>query len=322
MPTPSLQTFIEALQNPSEQLCNSLGGGTLRLVEGADGSYTCRLSLHTEVQVQIENRSLLLSLPHNAEAEARSHRVAVGRASIRTPHLGSYQLLPNAITYFDALGNSRAVTLVVESLPEGRPLSELLAVGVSAHQIRAAAAELLAAFRDLKIAHNNLKPENLWLTPEGRLVAVRCHRMSFEGCSECDRLALEAICRLADENDSAQIDLSREPEYRLRQNPAFEFVGRMSDGLILIRQKGLYGFADCHDRIVIEPRFLWADDFREGRAEVKCASGFGVIDKRGEFVLNPCFDSVEWDDMQTTIRARLDDRELLFGYNGEILISN
>lgn len=320
MPRPNLKTFIDALRYPSEQLRNSLGGGALRLLEGSNGAYICTQSHHTEARVCIENRELLLALPHDSQAELTARNTAARMASIRSAHLGYYHLLEHVLSYFDSMGRRHSASLVAEPLPAGHPLSELLQEGLSARQIREAASELCDEFCRLGIAHNNLKAENLWLTPEGRLVAVRCHRMSFEGPSECDRKALEALCRLAEKRDNKAINLSEEPEYRLRQKPELEFVGRLSDGLIRICQKGLYGYADCHDRVVIAPRFLWADDFREGRAEVECKSGFGVIDKQGEFVVNPCFEQIEWDDMETTIRGRLSDQEMLFGYNGEVLI--
>lgn len=293
----------------------------LRLLEGSNGACTCTLSHHTEARVCIENQELLLALPHDSKAELTARHTAARMASIRSPHLGFYHLLEHVLSYYDSPGNLHHASLVAEPLPIGRPLSELLDEGLSARQIRRATEELFDEFCRLGVAHNNLKAENLWLTPEGRLVAVRCHRMSFEGPSECDRKALEALCRLAKKSDCEEINLSEEPEYRLRQRPEFEFVGRLSDGLIRICQEGLYGYADCQDQVVITPRFLWADDFREGRAEVECKSGFGVIDKRGEFVVNPCFEQIEWDDIETTIRGRLENREMLFGYNGGVLIN-
>ncbi len=208
--------------------------------------------------------------------------------------------------------------LVVERLPEGRPLSEVLPEGCRANSLIKALRRMQKSFVREQISHNNLKAENLWLTTDGELMARRCHCLTFEGVTESDTQAFSALEELIRAADNG---FEEEPlEGRLRNDSEYAHVGRMADGLICICREGLYGYLDSCGEVAIEPCFLWADNFREGRAEVECESGFGVIDKEGNFVLNPCFEDIEWDDMQGTIRAKLSGRWMLFGYGGEPLV--
>jgi peptidyl-prolyl cis-trans isomerase SurA len=56
----------------------------------------------------------------------------------------------------------------------------------------------------------------------------------------------------------------------------------MHEGLAAVEHPTGWGFVDSDNRIVIEPKYEWVNDFREGRAEVQAAEGMGLIDKRGE----------------------------------------
>lgn len=70
-------------------------------------------------------------------------------------------------------------------------------------------------------------------------------------------------------------------------------------------------------RVAIPFVYLWADDFREGRAVVETEQGVGVIDKCGCEILPAVFDDVRYDVSAGCFEARLDEQRLLFGYAGE-----
>ncbi len=52
------------------------------------------------------------------------------------------------------------------------------------------------------------------------------------------------------------------------------------------------GFIDGSGKVVIEPRFLQAQYFREGLAGVQTASGWGIIDPVGRMVVEPIYSDV------------------------------
>lgn len=224
--------------------------------------------------------------------------------------------LPEAFRFTDSLGREHTADLVAEYLPKGRPLSEILPEGCHASHLITALRALQAEFVTHNVAHNNLKAENLWLTPDGELIALRLHHVRFDGVSEADTLAFAALERAIREADNETLILNDEPEHRLRQVSEYWEVGALCEGLIRVCREGLYGFLDCNEQWIIAPEYLWAEDFREGRAVVRCPSGFGAIDKEGDFVLEPLYDELKWVPMSCTFHARKGDTEFLFDYDG------
>lgn len=316
---PMIQQLLEALENPSRELSNSLRGGDLRTTGPLGRPQICRFSNYAEAKIEHPQGVVLVSLPlHPLEAD-KARRTTALRTSVASPLLCDAKYLHEAFTFADPTGLLHTADLVAEYLPTGRPLDEVLMTGCRSKELVKALRALEQEFKARKIAHNNLKPENLWLTPEGKLIAIRAHRLTLETESEADRKAFAALERMIREADSNPDDLSSEPEHVLRACDDFWEVGYMAEGMIRICHRGLYGFMDYNRQWVIEPRFLWAADFREGRAEVRCKSGFGVIDKEGEFVVKPHFQSIEWDPTSCTILACDRTHEILFDYHGEEL---
>lgn len=139
------------------------------------------------------------------------------------------------------------------------------------------------------------------------------------------------------------------PAYRATATPATndsaDEIFAPHEGFARARRGGRYGFFAVEDRatdnrfgatddgvgvtddgfgaraeglhVAIPFVYLWADDFREGRAVVETEQGVGVIDKRGCEILPAVFDDVRYDVSAGCFEARLDEQRLLFGYAGE-----
>lgn len=77
-------------------------------------------------------------------------------------------------------------------------------------------------------------------------------------------------------------------------NPIEDFTLKgYSDGMLLLEKNGLYGF--CNNRLnwVTNPVFTEAKPYFEGIAVVMTEEGkYGAIDKNGDFVISPVFDSL------------------------------
>lgn len=56
--------------------------------------------------------------------------------------------------------------------------------------------------------------------------------------------------------------------------------------------KQLWGYRNAEQRVVIEPRFIGAGEFRGGQAPVKDAEGFALIDATGRIVRRFALDSI------------------------------
>lgn len=132
------------------------------------------------------------------------------------------------------------------------------------------------------------------------------------------------------------------PAYRATATPATndsaDEIFAPHEGFARARRGGRYGFFAVEDRatdnrfeatddgfwaqaeglrVAIPFVYLWADDFREGRAVVETEQGVGVIDKCGCEILPAVFDDVRYDVSAGCFEARLDEQRLLFGYAGE-----
>lgn len=86
-------------------------------------------------------------------------------------------------------------------------------------------------------------------------------------------------------------------------NTAFElpieyaFASNFIDGLAAVQSLNLtFGYVDKKGNIAIDCQFNSADHFMNGRAIVMSGDKYGVINKKGEFVINPQFDRMKWDD--------------------------
>lgn len=99
------------------------------------------------------------------------------------------------------------------------------------------------------------------------------------------------------EDDSLRIDFSDCDE-----------VCPRADTLIRYRRGNRWGFADRHGRPLGTETFLEADDFYEGRAAVRTASGWGLLRRDGTYALPPDREQLSWhgpDNVATASRDGL-----------------
>ncbi len=310
----TISTFIEALVNPSVSLCKALGG-TLLEFGGGRTPEVCRLTDFAETTVECACRRYLLAMPLRAEARKAAVRLAARMRCIESPHLTDYRVLKEAFVFTDSQGQIRSMDLVAETLPEGRPLSEVLREGLPHPGLCDELDRMQLDFARIGFRHNNLKPDNLILTPNGRLVTVRCHRGHFCPNHETD---VRAFARLRKRIQA----LGEEP----RPLPApdeeqpSEYRGNLFDGLIRVESGGKFGYVDDRGRCVIKPRYLEAEDFREGRAVVQNEKGrYGLIDKRGKYVIRPHYEAVEYDDMEGISLVMAREKWAMVDYCGRFL---
>jgi hypothetical protein len=78
----------------------------------------------------------------------------------------------------------------------------------------------------------------------------------------------------------------------------FAFVGDYGEGLLTFQKStgGKYGFINEQGKIIIEPRYKWAQPFQDGCAIVTIAGGnhdfSGLIDKKGQYILKPNYHQI------------------------------
>lgn len=67
----------------------------------------------------------------------------------------------------------------------------------------------------------------------------------------------------------------------LRSLTGHRWTSHVFEGLVCVEDDNGFGFVDTDNNPVIPAQFVWAGDFREGRAEVQTQTGMGLIDRPG-----------------------------------------
>ena len=287
MTVPTLYNFTEALQAPDLAFSTLRDCHPRRTATG--GVALSRTSRFAEAEIEWQSRKYLLCFP-------------LSTASI-----------------FAVEQTAATCDVGLHRLPEGRPLS-VCAAEFDAESLRSALDKLEAGLSELGFSHNNLKPGNLYVTSDGRLIPVRYHFARFgEGHDAEGFERLRQFVR--EQGGKGQMLCDAEPSRytTLPEFPGHLFVGEMSDQLVRVEDETGYGFVDTENRPVIAPQFVWAADFREGRAEVQTAQGMGLIDKRGHYVIEPRYEIVDYNPYTGCSRIRSEGLWALADYNGRIV---
>ncbi len=100
-----------------------------------------------------------------------------------------------------------------------------------------------------------------------------------------------------------------------------ETVCDISDTLVRFRLGGKWGFADRYGRRLPTDEFLSAEDFYEGRAKVETASGCGMIDRAGEYVMPPVYEMLEWHGEENIVTACREGKWEVYDRSGRPLTS-
>lgn len=273
-------SFFQALRHPSDQLLKALGGVCPEFGNGRKLPDLQRLTEFLEATVTCGTCRYRIAAPLNDQASRMAVRRAAALNRLDTSRISRFRLAEKALVRFDTLGEICTEHLFVERIPEGRPLDEIFPEGYPASRMHGELTALQEEFRRIGFSHGNLKPENLHLTPEGRLMAVRCYRAGFDGPTEDDERAFKALHRLADRQDNSQLleEVEQGPAkpvesggYRIRYS---------SEETFTIEKNGRYGFIDSDGRKIVKPVFDKVKPFREGRAIVCRNKKYGVIDKK------------------------------------------
>ena len=98
-----------------------------------------------------------------------------------------------------------------------------------------------------------------------------------------------------------------------------DFTAPAADTMIRFRIGSKWDFADRYGNRITNSGFLEAWDFYEGRAVVATEKGMGIIDRSGNFVLEPYFETVEWYGKENVASACADGKWELYDRTGKQL---
>lgn len=269
-----------------------------------------------ECEAVVGYRPAMIYAPISGEAMHRAlvanQAVAAARGDIL--HFGIHH---NALNV--ALPQSLCCSIIVEELPEGyKPLREL--IYFSQRTTLISALEVLRSkMIKYDISHNNLHIDNIVVDEAGvwhlrRLYYATRGAGGDEAAFDALRISIadNAMSDVANEL-LANEELSSYTTHARRawSEPLVENRRRFSDN-------HSFGFMDERDRVVIEPRYSWAEHFAEGRAVVRDkAQRAGMIDRNGREIIPLVYDNVIFSVESGTAWVERDELWAEFDYNGK-----
>lgn len=313
--TPSLHTFIQALQTPEIAFATLTDA---RPVTEAGGiPQLMRTTRFAEAEIAWRGRRWLLSLPLSPAALASVERTASQAGRLNTEWLAEYRLLRGELLWVDAEEHPQTCDLVLQHLPAGRSFAEALLTEPAGRLLEGLDA-LQSALRELGFSHNNLRADNLrWIG--SRFIPLRYHDANF-GTPDSDAGAFETLRRQVREAGGpmqvSDVAADYIPQRRLTGH---RWTSHVFEGLVCVEDEGGFGFVDTDNNPVIASRFTWAGDFREGRAEVETPRGMGLIDRNGNYVIPPEYEIVDYSPTESIVRVRQNGRWAEFDYLGQRL---
>lgn len=313
MTIPTLYHFLEALETPGLAFANLYD---LRPVRTPGGEpILTRTSRFAEALVEWQKRRYLVCFPLSTASIFAVEQMAVKLKYLNTDLLVPYSILRDEMAY----GRGGVSDVILHLLPEGEPLDQCIAK-FDPVSLLASLDALEQGMKEAGFVHNNLKAENIIVTRQGRMIPIRYHFARFESGSDAAQFEeLRDLIRSQAGGDQVFHDMET-PEYRaVPCFPGHKFVGEMSDQLVRVEDEDGYGFVDTSNHVVIPAQFHWADDFREGRAEVQTTDGrMGLIDKSGRYIIEPRYEIVDYNPYTGCSRIRLNGLWALADYNGKI----
>lgn len=207
--------------------------------------------------------------------------------------------------------------IIVEELPVGyMPLRELLYFS-SRSTLMSALEVLRSKMIKYDISHNNLHIDNIVVDEDGAWHLCRPY-YATRGAGG-DEAAFDALrVAIADNAMSDTINTMVANEELSPYTTDKSWGEPLVENRRRFRCKCSYGFMDERDRVVIEPRYSWVENFVEGRAVVKDkAQRAGLIDRNGHEIIPPMYSNVVFLAESGTAWVERDGLWAEFDYNGK-----
>ena len=317
MAQPTIVAFEEALESPADHFRTIRSAVPVR---NAGGITVARTAFFAESVVRFEGRRWLVCMPLTRSAVMAVERMAAKLQYIGSKHLCEYRVLYREMVVEDELGREQVCDIVLQKYPEGEVFGR--DCSYSPARLRAMLDELHEEMARTGFTHNNLKPSNIIIGDDSRMHPVRYHYAELgEGCRD-DFAPLYALIG-NDTADDALNDISASYSAEIGEN----FGGGIlrftpHEGLTRFIRGKLFGYADETGRTAIEPVYVWADDFAEGRAVVETERGMGLIDKAGRAIIPAEYDDLRYDTYSGESVGCKNGRRFVFGYDGHLIDKN
>lgn len=298
-----------------------------------NGCPIVRSTYFAECRATLAGCPVMLFMPLTRDALLRVERLCTLKKHLTSQLVPQLTIIRQEMRY-NTIGEDCFEDILLEPYHLGNTLSEYLNIAATDNSI---VPTLLTALDTLKeelqranLSLNNVRAENLILDSNNTLRPIRWY-YATEGAGGDDeafnelRTKIASVAKTAEENAESYADMMlREPDTATYNVVGYDpslYINHldMTEGLIAVETHRGWGFIDCDGNIVIEPQYGWASQFCEGRAEVETADGMGLINKRGEYIILPEYNMVDYDHITGNSLVNKDDCWALFNYSGEMI---
>lgn len=282
-----------------------------------------RSTLFAEARILLDEREYLLLMPLSPISLRYVERFRALSLHLSESIVPELKVLRDEMYYEGSRGERMTCDILLEPLPHALPYSDAVAMAAEDRHYAEVICDKLHRLEELlraaDISHRNLRKENLMIDGEHNIIPIRWY-YATQGYGE-DREALKQL------REQIAVSLA-EGTYLAEEYGTYSCSSaataclhhrRMSEGLIAIEHNERWGFMDESGRVVIEPAFMWVNDFYEGRAEVMTECGMGLIDKQGTFIIPPRYKIVEFDHHSGCSNVLTESGWICFNYSGEII---
>ncbi|MFI3269240.1 MAG: WG repeat-containing protein [Rikenellaceae bacterium] len=262
-------------------------------------------------------------IPVTEEAMEMLVEINAELVRLRAPFLTQYQLHRAVAWRIDQRTQPTLCRAMMQQLPLGERLS-IAAIGASvrtAERLYAAVDNLEQAMSICGVRFDSLRPEDLIVGIDGRLYPFRYDNIYFE-VDDQDRIVaaeppLEECQQLRKEIEELCSHAPQQSHYPTETNPyssslsdiygGYIYCREPHEGLIAVEDMDGWGFVDEMHSVVVEPKYLSVSDFKGGFAVVQIAEDelYGLIDRRGRFILEPIYTLLEVDKSSGDITIEL-----------------
>lgn len=212
---------------------------------------------------------------------------------------------------------SHRCSLIIETLPEGKPLSEVIYTHTNSH-LSYGLEELREELAHHNISINHLHTDTIIVDRQHHWHVIRPFYASAGKGRD-----IEAFHRLKKLIDRCSLsDLEDEGVVMEGFAPYGTTPGKtehlLYEGLRRIYTEQGVGFEDEWGNVVVEAKYLRASNFMEDRSVVESLDHkMGIIDRRGRYIIPTEYDHVEFDVDHGISRVIDGTREARFDYFGK-----
>jgi hypothetical protein len=278
----NLTNYMESVQNPEGRFRTLQGvfavkdNGRPRMAAGAE-------SVVFEVVVGGVPHIMRCFFASDTARDERMRELSAYTGHIACPHLVPQLFLEGEMLVFDNFDRPVWADILLQRVPDGERLDRLTS---PPEGLVAGFARLSEWLATNDFSHGNICAKNVWVASDGTPVLVDYTHGSRRR-SAADLRAVEALVAALD-------DVSATAPATV---PKYVSIGEMHDGMMCALDGREWIYIDKTGAQAIEGRFLSAKDFDEGRAVVEVATGYGLIDVDGRWIVAPHCEDVSWDSV-------------------------